>query len=481
MPPETPRRFPRRWVPLGAGILAVLVAVIAIAAVVVLKRQGDVSNPNVEFRSEGPPPVPKPPSIPAGRTDPLDRFVWPLYGYSKDRRRYLAAPGSLRPPFRRVWKRRIGVLLEFPPVLAGRRLFVLDDSAVLHAIAKGSGRVLWTRRLGKLAASSPAYHDGRLYVSILERAPGRPGRIVALRARDGKILWQRNTPGRTESSPLVDSGRVYVGVEDGTVYALRASTGRVAWTFRAGGAVKGGLALADRRLYFGDYSGHMYALRQGSGRPVWVVGTSGARFGFGSGRFYATPAVAFGRVYVGNTDGNVYSFAADSGKLAWRTRTGGYVYSSAVAAHVPGGRPMIYVGSYDGSFYAMDARSGKVRWSRHDGGHISGGASIVGDIVYFANIRKKTTTGLNARTGRRVFSFPDGAYNPVISDTRTIFLVGDKALYSLQTPQTVHRLRREARLFARRQRRYERRVRAYRAQKRKAQAARRRAAQQRGD
>src|SRR5436189_119554 len=82
-----------------AGVLAVLVAVIGIAAVVVLKRQGDVSNPNVEFRSEAPPPVPKPPPIPTGRTDPLDRFVWPLYGYSKDRRRYLAAPASLRPPF----------------------------------------------------------------------------------------------------------------------------------------------------------------------------------------------------------------------------------------------------------------------------------------------------------------------------------------------------------------------------------------------
>src|SRR3954468_755730 len=74
MPPETPRRFPRRWVLLGAGVLAVLVAVIAIAAVVVLKRQGDVSNPNVEFRSDAPPPVPKPsPAPPPGAEPPPDR------------------------------------------------------------------------------------------------------------------------------------------------------------------------------------------------------------------------------------------------------------------------------------------------------------------------------------------------------------------------------------------------------------------------
>jgi outer membrane protein assembly factor BamB len=457
MPSDSPSRFPRRRLLVGAGVLAVLVVLAGIGVFIVLNRQGDISNPDVEFRPDVPPPAPGPPPKPG--VDPLADFTWPLYGYSKDRRRFLEAPKSLRPPFRRVWKRRIGVLLEFPPVLAGQRLFVLDDDAVLTAVAKASGRVAWRRRLGHLAASSPAYADGRLFVTILERRSGQAGRVVALRARTGKILWTRDLPTRTETSPLVDDGKLYVGSESGTVYQLRQSDGKVGWTYHASGPVKGGLALSNRTLYFGDYSGHVYALREGSGRVRWQVGTSGARFGFGSGSFYATAAVAWGRVYLGNTDGNVYSFAADSGKLAWRTRTGGYVYSSAVAAHVPGSRPMIYVGSYDGSFYGMDARSGRVMWSHYDGGHISGGASVVGDIVYFANIRKKTTTGLSARTGRQVFSFRDGAYNPVISDTRTIFLVGNKTLYALQTPKTMRRLKRERVAFEKKMREYKRKKR----------------------
>jgi outer membrane protein assembly factor BamB len=210
-----------------------------------------------------------------------------------------------------------------------------------------------------------------------------------------------------------------------------------------------------------------------------VVGTSGARFGFGSGRFYATPTVAFGRVYLGNTDGNVYSFAADSGKLAWRTGTGGYVYAAGVVAQVPGAGPMVYVGSYDGSFYGIDARSGRIRWSHHDGGHISGSATLVGNTVYFGNIRLKQTTGLNARTGRRVFRFPDGAYGSVISDGRTI-LVGNKTLYALQTPQTARKLRREARRLARQRRQYQQRKQQYQRRKAAYDARRHRAAAARG-
>ena len=56
--------------------------------------------------------------------------------------------------------------------------------------------------------------------------------------------------------------------------------------------------------------------RASNGSKLWVKGTSGARFGLGSGNFYSTPAVAFGRVYMGNTDGRVYSFTASSGETA---------------------------------------------------------------------------------------------------------------------------------------------------------------------
>ena len=72
---------------------------------------------------------------------------------------------------------------------------------------------------------------------------------------------------------------------------------------------------------------------------------------------------------------------------------------------MPGGKPTVYVGSYDGNFYALDARSGKVRWKYKAPGRISGAATVVGGIVYFGDLQSRTTTGLNARTGRRVVRF----------------------------------------------------------------------------
>jgi outer membrane protein assembly factor BamB len=128
----------------------------------------------------------------------------------------------------------------------------------------------------------------------------------------------------------------------------------------------------------------------------------------------------------------MYSFSSDNGKLAWSKGTGSYVYSSPAVMQPEGGKPTVFFGSYDGTFYAVDARNGKVIWSRKEGGKISGGATVVGDVVYYSNWGKKTTTGRGVRTGKAVFSMQRGAFNPVISDGRTIFLTGYSTLYALR-------------------------------------------------
>src|SRR5215216_722196 len=437
MPPQERKRRLRRIV-LVLGI-ALLALVGAAAAYVVTREEGDVSNPDVEFRDEPaatPDSEQEPEEAGGTKTAPVDRFIWSHYGYTRDRRRYLPLKKPLRPPFKEIWQHQGNVLLEFPPVIGGKRLFLLNDSGKLLAIQKHTGKVLWRRKLGALAAASPAYANGTVYVVLLQRTlRGRgsgTGRVVALDGRSGKIRWSRALASRSESSPLVADGRVYFGSESGTVYAMDASNGRVRWRYHAGGAVKGGLALADGRLYFGDYGGRAYAIRESNGASVWRASTSGGAFGLRSGNFYATPAVAYGRVYIGNTDGRVYSFSAAGGKLAWSKSTGGYVYASPAVAQVPGGRPLVYVGSYSGRFYALDARSGAVRWSRGGNGRISGGATVIGDIVYYADLGSERTIGLGARTGRKVFEHERGSYNPVVSDGETIYLVGYHAMYALR-------------------------------------------------
>lgn len=419
---------PRR---LRRGLLVALAALLLLAggaaAFVLINQPGDVSNPDVEFTTETTAPAPKP-----TRPRAIDTFLWPTYGYTATRTRdYGGAPRYLRPPFRRGWTYRSGILLEFPPAIEGASLFLLDDDGMLRAIQKTSGRILWRQRVGRLAAASPAVGDGRVYAVVLRGLNSETGRIAAYRAADGRQVWSKALSSRAESSPLLRNGRVFFGTEDGTVYAVEARSGRTIWTYRADGAVKGGLALDGGTLYFGDYAGKVHAVRARDGSGVWEVGTSGTRFGFGSGRFYSTAAVAFGRVYLGNTDSRVYSFSTRTGELAWATGTGGYVYSSPAVANTPGLGPTVYIGSYDGNFYAFDARSGAERWRYGVGNRISGSATIVGNVVYFSNLGSDDTHGVNARTGRRAFFFSDGAFNPVVADRRAIYLAGYTNIYEL--------------------------------------------------
>ena len=428
--PDSPRS--RRRIVIWVGLAAVLLLAAGAGAYVLLSG-GDVSNPDVEFRAE---PTETPAPEPAAKGP--DTFTWPLYGYSPTRRHYLAASKALRPPFKRRWSWNANSLLEFTPVIAEGKLFVIKNNGAVYAINKRNGKVVWRRDLGKLAASAPAYANGRIYVTILVRNGSKNGLVAAIRAKDGARLWMKPLPSRTESSPLFANGRIYFGSEDGTVYALDAKDGSVAWRYKAAGAVKGGVALAEGRLFFGDYGGRVHAIRQSNGKRIWSSTTHGARFGTSSGQFYATPAVAYGRVYIGNTDSNVYSFSADKGKLAWRTGTGGYVYASAAVAQVPGGKPTVYVGSYDSRFYALDAKTGKVRWKHKAPGRISGAATVVGDIVYFGDLQSRTTTGLGARTGRKVFRFGRGGFNPVLSDGRNLYVVGYASLSQLR-PKTAGR------------------------------------------
>lgn len=420
-----PRRLRRG---LLIGLVALLLLAGAAAAFLAARQPGDVSNPDVEFDAPAttdttaqPKPKPK-----------VDDSLWPTYGRDAARTRdFGEAPDYLRPPFRRGWSYRGGVLIEFPPAIQGSTLYLLDDDAMLRAIQKTSGRILWRQHVGRLAAASPAVGDGRVYVVALRGIDSETGRIAAYNARTGRPAWSRSLPSRAESSPLLRGGAVYFGSEDGTVYALDAKTGRERWTYEAGGAVKGGLAYAKGTLYFGDYGGRVHAIRIKDGSRVWSVGTSGTRFGFGSGRFYSTAAVAFGRVYIGNTDSRVYSFSARTGELAWATGTGNYVYGSPAVADVDGLGPTVYIGSYDGSFYAFDAQSGSVRWRFTAGNRTSGSATLVGNVVYFSVLGANDTYGLDARTGRRVFHFSDGAFNPVVADRRAIYLAGYTHLYEM--------------------------------------------------
>lgn len=411
---STSRRHRPRW-PLIALIVLLVAAAAGGAGYLLLGREpDDVSNEDVEFQG-------------GQRQEKISKkpvFAWPTLGYTESRGRYLNR--ELQYPLTRSWSFGGSKLIEFPPVLANRRLFFVKNNGEAYALSAPTGRVVWRKRIGRLGAASPTWSKGRLFMTSLD-----PGQVIAVDAKTARVRWRKRLSSRSESSPLVVGNRVYVGSENGTVYAFDTRSGRQIWTYKAAGAVKAALAYADGKLYFGDYGDRFQAIRAKTGRRVWSTGGVGRSFGRG-GRFYSSPAVAFGRVYVGNYDGRVYSFSARTGKIAWTRTTGGYVLGGPALANVPGTKPTAYIGSSSGRFFAFDARTGRTRWSRSSKGRILGSASVVEDVVYYSNVDRKSTVGLDVRDGRRRFAFGRGGYTPVISDGRRLFLTGYSSIYAFE-------------------------------------------------
>ena len=413
---QHPRWFWRehRWATVALAV-ALLVAIGGVAGIAYdeLKRPADIHNTEVPF-------VPQKPKVQKRKT-----VSWPLYGYDRARSRYLPAKG-IKPPFQKKWRYTDGPLLEFPPVIAGGRLFFVDNNGYAIALDADTGKQLWKRRIGRLNASSPAYSKQRLYIVNLV-----PGHVVKLDARNGKVLWKRPLPGRAESSPVVVGRSLYFGCEDGNLYSLSTKNGNVRWTTGLGGPVKSAPAYYGGVLYVGDYGGYMNAVRARNGELVWQSDSLGQGFGT-SGAFYSTPAVAFGRVFAGNNDTRVYSFDRRDGTIAWTYSTGGYAYSGPAVAQTQHTGPTVYIGSFDGNVYALNAENGEPRWIRSAGGSIIGSLVAIGDIVYAAEFDGTSTTGYAMKGGRTVFRYPRGTYTPVVSDGRRIYLVGYSSITALQ-------------------------------------------------
>ena len=194
-----------------------------------------------------------------------------------------------------------------------------------------------------------------------------------------------------------------VGSESGDVFALDQDDGSVRWQVHTDGNVKGGLALEDGILYGANYAGQVFAIRAANGSFIWQSSTQGLSFGRG-GPVYSTPAVAFSRVYLGSIDGRVYSFDADNGELLWSHSTGDWVYARPAVADTERSGPTVYIGSKDQHFYALDAETGDVRWEKDIGGVVLGAATVLGEVVYVAELGPNIgTSGFDVKTGKKVF------------------------------------------------------------------------------
>jgi len=368
---------------------------------------------------------------------PSDPTPWPTYGY--DAQRTHVAPFAQRPPFRRLWQIDAHDTLEFPPTVGFGKVFQAQQKGLFFALHANNGRVAWRKSLGRCAASSPTLGKRLVYQAYMDNVPcpegraGATGFVVAWDANTGRERWRWNSA-PVESSPLLVGNRLYVGSWDHGVYALNAKTGKRIWRFGADEQVNTSAAYWKGTIYIASDAGTVYAIDASSGRLRWQAGDA-REF------FYATPTIAYGRVYIGSTDGTMYVYGAKSGKLLWARPLGSYVYGAAGVW-----KRRVYVGTYDGFFYSLDAATGDVKWKIDTPGAVHAAPTIMRGVVYYGICSScgseaqrsvdrghDATIAVNARNGRELWRFADGKYaNPVVADTKRIYITGQSHLYALK-------------------------------------------------
>jgi outer membrane protein assembly factor BamB len=337
---------------------------------------------------------------------------WPLYGANPSRTN-AHEEIDVRPPFRQVWSRGIGTLIEFPAVVSDGVAYIGNLRGTVYAIAMRGGGIVWRYDVpgGKMAAS-PAVVGRHLVVHGME------GNVWVLDRSTGRPVWRYHVGSPIESSPVVRDGVDYFGAWNGNVYALDLRKRKLRWTFRTGYKITSSAALAGGTLYIGDYGGRIFALSAAGGGERWR--------GSVNGRVYGTPAISGGRVFVPSSTGGSMTAFSTSGRRLWSIGTGAYVYSSPAVAQ---GR--VFFGSYNGSFYCVSARTGGVVWRVSTGGPISGAAVVVAGIAYAGSFSGRIY-GVDIRSGRVVVRFPHGEYVPVSGNARRLLFHGYSRLYAVE-------------------------------------------------
>jgi outer membrane protein assembly factor BamB len=338
---------------------------------------------------------------------------WPLYGATEARTQ---APPEirLRPPFRLVWSRGLGRLIEFPAVVEDGIAYIGNAGSEIHAISMRSGKFVWVHHTPgnpRMASSPAVYGDMVVYHTM-------GGWVYVLDRSDGRLEWSWYAGSAIEPSPIIVDGIDYFGDAGGGMYALDLRTHKLKWSRFLGAKITSSAAIDGGRLFVGDYDGRLWALSPATGATRWI--------GQVNGKIYGTPAVANGRVFVPSSTGYSLTAFTTSGHYLWRDTSGYYVYSSPAVAE-----GVVCWGSYTGWFYGASAATGRILWRIPTGGAISGAAVIVDGVAYVGSFSHRII-GVNLHTGRTLVTFPHGQYVPVSGNGMRLLFNGFSRIYAVE-------------------------------------------------
>ncbi len=163
------------------------------------------------------------------------------------------------------------------PVYAAGLLYVPAKNGYVYALDAATGDLRWMAAV-QAGVSSPAYHDGVLYVGGGTSSFDNAGRVTALDALTGATMWTSLANGVVQSSLTYAAGYVLFATNsaNGTIYALDAQSGGLSWSYTPSPAqyIFGSPVASDGMVFAVSDNGHVYAFANSGPSPpgpsVWT-------------------------------------------------------------------------------------------------------------------------------------------------------------------------------------------------------------------
>lgn len=277
-----------------------------------------------------------------------------------------------------VWRTRVTEAtrgMHGTPAIANGAVYIGAYDGALSAFELETGERFWRRKLGDAIGSSPAYHDGAIYVAVEYAGPS--GSMFGLDAVTGRTTWVDRRPADHPHSTCAidrDADRLVVGANDGHLYAWSYPELEFEWSFATGRPIKGPIATAEGTAFFGSWDRTVYAVDLEDGSERWSFGADGL--------VMTGPAVepSTGTVYVGSHDNRLYALDLETGAERWRFATDGSLIGcpTVTSEHV-------LVGSYDRHCYAVEKATGRYAWSVEGVGRVTSTPLVHDGAVYFTD------------------------------------------------------------------------------------------------
>jgi outer membrane protein assembly factor BamB len=333
------------------------------------------------------------------------------------------------------WTLATSAAIAAPPVLQGKRAYLLSTNGTLYAVNAKTGAVLWTFTAaanGAPASWGIVANADSVFVNCQLDYDGGTiinghGGVCALNAATGALLWSYaiyNDGGTPVDSapygaPVLNGSTLVLGEADSASFAhvgyevfLNAPTGQV--TNLVGNCgdtlandcnfVSSAPAAAQQgAIYYNSgitdeqgYIGALCSLGENASSPNWCYDTTD---------YNLAPAISGGKVLFDEVDGSASAIVAldeASGAVAWTTKVAATDGTQHFAPAIANGLAYFSIGSNGfNTLYAVSLKTGKVKWSYAGGaaGWVSSGVTVANGVVYAVCRSATDQCAFDAKTG----------------------------------------------------------------------------------